>query len=78
MQTKDITALRQESPEGTDVFLKTSGTSSASDSDALQEVALDVGMAIKGSGSGAARGSSSIISSRQVRPSVFSFMECPF
>ncbi|KAF8331226.1 phosphoinositide-specific phospholipase C [Amanita rubescens] len=58
-KTKDVTALRQESSDGTDVFLETSGTSSASDSDALQEVAVDIGMGRKGSGSGAAAGSSS-------------------
>jgi phosphatidylinositol phospholipase C delta len=43
IQTKDVTALRQESTDGADVFSETSGTSSASDSDALQEAALDVG-----------------------------------
>lgn len=59
MQTKDVTALRQESPDGTDVFVETSGTSSASDSDAFQEVAMDVGTVRTGSGSGAAAGSSS-------------------
>ena len=45
IQTKDVTALRQESTDGADMFSETSGTSSASDSDALQDAALDVGSA---------------------------------